>query len=160
MPLVCAFCGFKSLTEGAHVQAKREENFPSWGHLFANILRLCPNCHTLFDKPNMFITIHPDWRIFIISKTKKRRADNGSVSKNPYYQLEYCYPHDDSLQHIRREYILTNCKTEFSLKWASFEKEMVYLKNNLIHQGMWDHGNDKPVEKYIWYEMRTGPQRP
>ena len=68
--------------------------------------------------------------------------------------------HDDSLQHIRREYILTNCKTEFSLKWASFEKEMVYLKNNLIHQGMWDHGNDKPVEKYIWYEMRTGPQRP
>jgi hypothetical protein len=160
MSLLCAFCGFESITEGAHVQAKREENFPSWGHLFGNILRLCPNCHSLFDKPNMFITIHPDWRVFIISTQKKRRSNSGSVVLNPYYRLEYCYPHDDSLERILRDYILKNCNTEFRLRWATFELEMTYLKTSLENRGLWDLHNDKPVEQYIWYEMRTGPQRP
>ena len=157
---VCALCASKSLTDGAHVQAKREGGFPSWGHLFGNILRLCPNCHRLFDKPNNFITIHPTWRVFIFSRKKKRRSSDDYSIFNPYYQLDYSYAHDDSLQQILREYIVTNCTTEYRDRWGSFERDMQYLENDLKRDGLWDQNNGKPVEKYIWYVLKDGSQRP
>ena len=161
MPLTCAFCGFESIT-GCPIllQAKREENFPSWGHL---LVILCAFVQTAIHYS--ISRICSSQFIRIGGHSLFQRKGRGEVTmapwfENPYYRLRYCYPHDDSLERVLRDYILKNCNTEFRLKWATFDLEMTYLKNSLVAQGLWDQHNDKPVEQYIWYEMKHGPQRP
>jgi len=105
----CVLCRYP-LYEGAHVKAKRYHATGSLDRL-QNIIRLCPLCHTMFDYG--FVTIHPDYRIFIFSK----RPD----PKNPFLKFNHSYPHDNSLNRIPERYVKAHLDTQYKKEWGERE---------------------------------------
>ena len=156
MPLICSICSIESVTEGAHVRAKREGGFKSWGDRLFNIVDLCPTCHKLFDRN--FITIHPRWRVWIFSNLSHKISSDGELKViNPFKEFPYSFPHNaGALNDIQEDYIRLNNKNEFFKQpYGSFERMMDFLEVRLKHDNLWDYNNDCPIEKKIRYNLES-----
>lgn len=113
MGALCILCG-TSVTEGAHVEARRDVLTPE--DRVQNIIRLCPTCHTVFDA--RYITVHPIHRIFVYSLRPERA--------NLYRRFRYSYPHDGSLDVIRDSAIFANASGEFAFELGENELAIRY----------------------------------
>ena len=109
----CTLCNFK-VTEKAHVISHatfvKDESYNKDKHHIANLIPLCPSCHTLFD--SKIISVHPKHRILIFSQLPS--VNNIFLNEGIGYSMNwFTLPHGNVLKDIPKTYLKWNIVNEF-----------------------------------------------
>lgn len=122
MEIRCILCG-STLLEGAHVEPRRV--FDDWiDDRLQNIIWLCPICHILFDRG--FITIHPEYRIFVFSFASSRL--------NIFRKFGHAYAHSEDLMRIPEHHIRYHLEEIFLREFGEKELEQRFIEKPKIQR--------------------------